>query len=272
MKVRVLLGAGALALTSVLSACFPDPVGEPPATTTTTEATTTTTAPVVWDPQIVVSKTSGLNPDGETVTVTGSGFDPDANTGTRPPLSGKKSGVYVTFGKFADVWQPSLGSTVAPSSTRQIITQKWAVPQASWDLLGATPGGAYALLNADGTFTAELPVAPSATGTNAYGFAVYPGSGATNPSQEILVRATFAPKVTASKTTDLVPGETVTVTGVGFLPSANGTRPPLSGQPSGVYVTFGKFAAVWQPSLGSATAPSSTRSIITQLWALPDLA
>ena len=39
-----------------------------------------------WDPQIQVSKTSGIDAAGETLTVTGTGFDPAANTGTRPPL------------------------------------------------------------------------------------------------------------------------------------------------------------------------------------------
>lgn len=196
-----MVAGGLLAASALMAGCFPDTGGEVPgtttttttteATTTTTEATTTTTQPVVWNPQITVSKTSGLDPAGETITVTGTGFDPDANTGSRPPLSGRKSGVYVTFGKFADVWQPSLGSAVAPSSTRQIISQVWAMPQASYDFLGGLPG--TTVLGADGSFEVTLSVAPSATGTNAYGVAVYPGSGAVNAGQELLTRTTFAP-------------------------------------------------------------------------------
>src|SRR5262245_41003893 len=94
---RARLGLGIVAPGMLaLVACVPDPTTPPAtttttttteapttteattttteATTTTTEATTTTTTttapPVVWNPQIVVSKTSGLNPEGDTVTVT----------------------------------------------------------------------------------------------------------------------------------------------------------------------------------------------------------
>lgn len=78
------------------------------------------------------------------------------------------------------------------------------------------------------------------------------------------------PRITVSKTTGLRPGDTVTVWGAGFAPTATtGTRPPLAGQPSGSYVTFGTFAPAWQPSTG---APSSTRTVIAQRWALPQSA
>jgi hypothetical protein len=63
-------------------------------------------------------------------------------------------------------------------------------------------------------------------------------------------------KVTLSKASFNADGDTVTVTGSGFLPTVLGTRPPLSGKPAGVYVVFGRFAADWQPSQG---APSTAR-------------
>jgi len=62
--------------------------------------------------------------------------------------------------------------------------------------------------------------------------------------------------VTVSKTTVNPAGDTVTVTGTGFTPTVLGTRPPLAGQPAGVYVVFGKFLDNWKPSDG---APSSAR-------------
>lgn len=48
---------------------------------------------------VIVSKTS-VPEGGETVTVTGTGFDPSGHTGTRPPFAGQPSGVYVVFGAF----------------------------------------------------------------------------------------------------------------------------------------------------------------------------
>jgi hypothetical protein len=78
-----------------------------------------------------------------------------------------------------------------------------------------------------------------------------------------------APTVTVSQTTGLTKGQTVTVTGSGFLPSApatSGTRPPLAGQFTGAYVTFGKYAANWKPSAG---APSSARTNLVTKWAVP---
>ncbi|MBX3313931.1 MAG: HtaA domain-containing protein [Actinobacteria bacterium] len=74
--------------------------------------------------------------------------------------------------------------------------------------------------------------------------------------------------ITVSETEGLAPGDQITVWGEGFDPNAHtGVRPPLAGQPSGAYVVFGRFADVWQPSQG---APSSARSVISQIWALPE--
>lgn len=247
------IAAAVLALAGVATACPPADGGIP--------ATTTTTIP--GQASITVSKTAKLNPEGETITVDGTGFDPTAHVGARPPFAGQPSGVYVVFGKFADDWKPSGG---APSGARQVIQQVWALPQAQYDSLGGATNPALALLNADGTFRVQVPVLPSSTGTNRYGIAVYPGSGATNPLQEVLVGATFAPKITVSDTEDLVVGETVEVNGVGFLPTSLGTRPPLLNSGAGVYAIFGRFAETWQPSAG---APSSARLVIDQRWALP---
>ena len=73
--------------------------------------------------------------------------------------------------------------------------------------------------------------------------------------------------LTVSQATCLEVGDEVTVTGSGYTTTGNlGTRPPLFGQPGGVYVLFGEFGDPWRPSEG---APSTNRRSIVQQWALP---
>lgn len=142
-------------------------------------------------PSVRLSK-AVADPAGDTITVTGTGFLPSLNIGTRPPYSGVPAGVYIAFGKFADVWKPSAG---AASSTRATLPQadggvKWAVP--------VTPlpaGTAYVQLAADGSFTATVAVKQGFTGeptTGNYGIYTYPGSGGTAPSYETYTPVTFS--------------------------------------------------------------------------------
>ena len=206
-------------------------------------------------PSVVVSKTTGLVA-GEVITVTGTGFLPDApaTTATRPPIAGHFGGVYVAFGKFAATWKPSAG---APSSQRPTAAGqvRWFVDAAD---TGATGGTA---IGADGSFSVDLTVTPviaNAIATGNFGVYTYPGGGASSPAFETYTPVAFAPTVVVSKTAGLVAGEVVTVTGAGYAPSTdtNATRPPIAGHFGGVYVAFGKFAATWKPSAG---APSSQR-------------
>lgn len=144
--------------------------------------------PVV--PTITVSKTTGLNPAGETITITGTGFSPNppATTGTRPPLSGQFGGAYVVFGKFPDTWKPSDG---VASSARKIGAQKWVVNPENVSLLGAQG----VAINPDGSFTLELTVAPgyaNEPATGNYGIYTYPGSGAAHPAFETYTPISFA--------------------------------------------------------------------------------
>lgn len=150
--------------------------------------TATTTA----GPAVTVSKTSGLA-QGETVTVTGSGFLPSgtATNGARPPLAGKFSGAYVVFGKFADVWKPSAG---APSSARSVIAQKWAVPAESMSTIGGANSGAIEL-KPDGSFSVDLALTTTeaqnlAAGT--FGIATYTASGAVYAPFETFTPISFA--------------------------------------------------------------------------------
>lgn len=140
-------------------------------------------------PEIIVSRTTDLHP-GDTVIVWGTGFDPAAHVGTRPPLAGQPSGAYTVFGRFADAWQPSTG---APSSSRTVIAQRWVLPEPSYSALDPTGTNAsYVPVDENGTFTATLTVAEGGT-TGNYGVYTYPGSGAVNASYELAVPVTLAP-------------------------------------------------------------------------------
>lgn len=235
---------------------------EPPATTTTTEAptttteaptttstapsTTTTTTGTTWSPQVTVSKTVGLDPTGETVTVTGSGFDPAANTGTRPPVPGQQSGVYVTFGRFAEVWRPSEG---AAGTTRQVIDQRWALPAASisYAVTNYGPNAAYVELTPEGTFSTTLTLRTDDTKTGSYAVTTYAAGGApANAAQETYTAVAFTP---ATTTTTEAPTTTTTAT---------------EAPPSGVAVTGGHLDWGVKASFrGYVTSPIAGGSIVT---------
>ncbi|MCW2527654.1 MAG: Htaa protein [Pseudonocardiales bacterium] len=204
----------------------------------------TVVAPAV--PTVVVSKLA-VNPLGDTVTVTGSGFDPDAALGTRPPLSGVPAGAYVTFGSFANVWKPSAG---APSSARPTPPQadggiKWAVLAADRATVGA---GNSVTLNPDGSFVATLNVKKGYTGAldnGNYGIYTYAGSGSNAPSYETFTPLSFSlAEASETITTTVVAtgGLTLSVAGpTVVLPSpdltADGSALTTSGAINAVTVT-----------------------------------
>jgi len=149
-----------------------------------------------WNPTVSLSKSEGFDPAGTgTLTVTGSGFDPAANTATRPPITtGQPTGVYVVFGKFAQDWRPSDG---VASSARKVVSQKWALPEPSYSQLKAsTPSVAdqLVLLKEDGTFSADLEVRTDDTVDGVYGVYTYAAGGAAaNAAQELAVPVAFTP-------------------------------------------------------------------------------
>ncbi|GAA4734028.1 hypothetical protein GCM10023216_28230 [Isoptericola chiayiensis] len=155
------------------------------------------TAPVEWSPALQVSQAESLDPDATTtITVDGSGFDPAANVNSagRPPVAANQpSGVYVVFGKFAEGWQPSAG---AERETRTVLSQKWALPEPSYtQVKNDYPNVAdqLVLMDADGTFTAELEAGLSEDGSGSYGIYTYAAGGAAaNAAQELGVPVTFA--------------------------------------------------------------------------------
>jgi Htaa protein len=176
-----------------------------------------TTAPdPVWTPAVNVGRTSGLDPAGESITVTGNGFDPAANVGTRPPLVGRPTGVYLVFAKVAQPWRPSEG---APSSARTVLDQKWVLPAASRAVLDPTGTNAdYVTLGPDGTFSATLDVAAVAEGVadcavDTCGVITYAAGGAVNAAHETFTPLTFAttgPTEPTEPTTPTTPGGEVT--------------------------------------------------------------
>lgn len=165
----LLLGA-ALALTLVAAACAPAP------DVPTTGATLT------------VSKSTGLDPAGEVITVTGTGFTTTGNVGTRPPLLGQPGGVYVVFGRFAEVWQPSAN---AASGARTIISQHWALFGSSYDAITALGTGETVEVDENGNFTVDIEVSDVAGSNPTIGIATYAGSGSVNSGEEILIPLEF---------------------------------------------------------------------------------
>jgi hypothetical protein len=170
---------------------------------------------------ITVSKSAGLNPDGETITITGTGFVADGTltNATRPPLAPGFGGVYVSFGKFQDFWRPSAS---APSANRLLTfadstRTKWLVPAANVAQIGGEAAGG-AILATDGTFTVTLNVSKtlSASGTlifdestlGNYGIYTQTGGGARYAPFETFTPLTFAVPVVVAPT----PTPTVTPT------------------------------------------------------------
>lgn len=101
------------------------------------------------------------------------------------------------------------------------------------------------------------PSDPGTTTTTTAECVPAPGT-ATSPSGATL---------TVSKVTCLEVGDVVTITGSGYTATGNlGTRPPLSGQPAGVYAAFGRYLPVWQYS---ANAPAGARINGDNRWVLP---
>ncbi|HEX6358238.1 HtaA domain-containing protein [Actinophytocola sp.] len=172
----------------------------------------TTVPDPVWTPAVTVSKTSGIDPAGETLNVTGSGFDPAANVGTRPPLAGQRTGIYLVFAKVGQPWKPSEG---APSTARTVLDQKWVLPAASRAVLdpaGTNPD--YVTLAEDGTFSTSLDVLAVTEGVadcavDTCGVITYAAGGAVNAAHELFTALSFTaapPTTDPDPTTPVEPG------------------------------------------------------------------
>ncbi|HNI35707.1 MAG TPA: hypothetical protein PLV93_09925 [Microthrixaceae bacterium] len=166
---RIVLGT---MLAFGLTACFPE----------------VTPAPPTSGAAITVSKTENVEA-GDVITISGTGFTTTGNLGTRPPLAGQPAGVYVVFGRFAENWKPSAGA-----GGRTVIVQKWALNASSRDILVGFPWlqdpAQFVTYNADGSWSTTITVPSIDTSQTDFGFAVYPGSGASNTGEELLQRVT----------------------------------------------------------------------------------
>lgn len=210
-----LMIAGVVAALSFIAACTPE--ASPP------QSTTTTTAPQAGVPAIVVSNTNDLASDGSaTVSITGTDFDPAIVDGQ----AGSPVGIYVAIGVGASATYPEAYTSA------KYIRPNGPSPE--------TTGGAR--IDADGTFSATITVEPVfATQGRAvncyveecsiYVFSAHTGSYVpwTFTKTAVSFAAPTSPVLAVSRTTNLDPtGETVTVTGAGYTPTA-----------PGIYVVFG---------------------------------
>lgn len=226
----------------------------------------TVTAVVVPErptPTVTVGKTSGIDPAGETVTVTGTGFTaaPPATSGTRPPLKDAFAGAYVVFGSFLGSWKPSES---APSSARKVIEQKWGVHQANLAAIGGEARGGI-VIGEDGTFSTTLTLREAeALAGGKWGVYTYAGGGATYAPFETFTPVSFrtvqpepvGPKVTVTPSTGLDAGveNVLTISGTGFTGAS---------AVNGAYVLFGK-TSVWQGG-----GPLVAEGWIAQGWVMP---
>ncbi|SNS53513.1 hypothetical protein SAMN06309944_0687 [Micrococcales bacterium KH10] len=166
--------------------------------TVTSSAATLTVTAADLDPTVTLSADDFVSDAETVVTVTGTGFDPNYVLGTRPPLAGTSSGVYVAFGKFAENWKPSTG---AAGSTRPTADVRWSVLAQDMATIGGEENGA-AELRPDGTFELTLTVdratadnAAAAVASGNYGIYTYPGGGGWQPAFETFTPITFQPLV-----------------------------------------------------------------------------
>lgn len=227
-------------------------------------------APAPAAPTITVSKATELNSEGELVTITGSGFVPDApaTSGSRPPLAGKFTGTYVVFGKFADAWKPSQG---IPSSARKTGDTKWLVHAEQLATIGGEAAGG-AVLAADGTFSVQLRVEKNLDGAPGnYGVYTYPGGGAKYAAFETFTPISFAPLATGLDFTtapidSVTEGGTVTlrakldspVAGSVTFSSSGSTLGTVATDASGVATLAVSSLSAGTHSLKAVFAPTDT--------------
>ncbi len=189
---------------------------------------------------LTVSQTTDLDPDGATITITGTGYDTAyANT-----HGGGKAGVYLQIGWLDSTWRPSQG---APTSTRNQAFQRWVKenPTAGlyhqWTETSAT--------RADFTITTTITKAQlDAIARDGATLAVFTigAGGAVQAENELAVPISFA-------TPPGIPGGTP---GGGGAPGAGETETPAMGAGS---LTWGVKAG-WRAYV---IGPIAAGSIVT---------
>ncbi len=159
----------------------------------------------MWEPQLALLDADGNelgNDDvvaGDTITVQGTDFDPEANVGGRgvPIPNHLPQGYYVVFGKFSPDWKPSEG---AASSAREVGDQGWVLHE---DVLDEVPDmyqGAirdqWVPLTDTGEFEATLEAEDLEDGPadGVYGVYIYPAGGVDNADFELAQPVNYTPE------------------------------------------------------------------------------
>ncbi|WP_188399005.1 HtaA domain-containing protein [Microbacterium aerolatum] len=209
-------------------------------------------------PSLTVSKATGLNPDGETITITAENYDGSADGNYTPG----KAGFYLQVGWLSEDWRPSEG---AGSSARSNAYSTWVSDAA------ATYAPTKWTENADGTVSATWTVTVTKAeldkakfdGARLAVFSVGAG-GVTQAAAELSQTISFAPPsptLSVSKTEGLDPdGETITITAENYDGSADGKYTPGK---AGFYLQVGWLSEDWRPSEGAA---SSARTNAYSTW------
>ncbi|MDQ1205395.1 HtaA domain-containing protein [Microbacterium sp. SORGH_AS_0862] len=173
-------------------------------------------------PVLAVSKSTDLARTGETITVTGSGYDP-----TKPMYLTTCTDIPLEDVTFAFISAGCTGGAklISPNPTRPTMVK----------------------LNADGTFETTLTVAPKGATTAVYTIADHTAQA--DRSQDAKVSVSFdipAPSLTVTPNTDVDPsGDTLTVTGTNYVKPASDR---------GFTARFGWVKDTWKPSEGGKNA------------------
>lgn len=209
-------------------------------------------------PTLSVSQTSGLDPEGATITITGENYSTDAQA-IHGPSAGQPAGVYAQIGWLAGGWRPSEGAAAATRSNAYSVWVQGvnsASPYLQWTD------------NGDGTadFTWEVEIDKAALdakrldGATLAVFTVGAG-GVVQAANEQSVAISFAepapaPSITVAPNADLDPTieNVLTITGENFAGP---------GAVNGAYVLFGE-TSVW-----SGDGPLPSAGWIAQGWVMP---
>ncbi|MFT4281802.1 hypothetical protein [Microbacterium sp.] len=231
------------------------------ASTTSSAATVTVDVPT---PTVAVSKTTGLSAAGETVTVSGTGFLPNApaTSGSRPPLAGQFTGAYIAFAsRNAD------GTGLANYTNGLSEYTTWAVRAENL----AAIGGSGAIIAPDGTFEVQIRAEdlPLDEGKQ-WGIRTYAAGGANYPAFATFTPLEFAVAAgTASIPASATVGAALTAETGGWPAGATLTYQwlrhgaPISGATSPSYTPAASDAGAALSVRVSGAVPGYTTTSVT---------
>ncbi|SFR92070.1 Htaa protein [Agromyces sp. CF514] len=215
-------------------------------------------APEPATPSLTVSKTEGLDPAGEDLTITAEHYA----TGFTSTYAPGEAGFYLQVGWLADTWKPS---EKAPSSSRTNAYNTWVADEAN--TIAPTKWTKNADGTADVSWTVEVTKAAlDAKAKDGYTLAVFTlgAGGAVQAANELAVPISFepaTPSLSVSKTEGLDPaGEDLTITAEHY---ATGFTSSYAPGEAGFYIQVGWLADTWK---ASEKAPSAARTNAYNTW------